>query len=180
MFRDPREYVKKYEGMLCLFRGLTASLKRETALLKEQLDSAVRYCEINKLPNELLIIVMDYVVSEFRDIFTLTRVCSRFRSLAISTPKLWANCELKMPSPAREVSLIADMSRGLPLSATLMSSFTHESDLLVTERIFLSSSFSWNIGNYACRYRCGTLADEAHPATGASQPASDAYGVVPR
>ncbi|KAL5487491.1 hypothetical protein ACEPAI_5599 [Sanghuangporus weigelae] len=136
MFKDPREYLKKYENMLSLFRGLTASLEHEYTLLKERLDSVVRYCGISKLPNELLIIVMEYVVSEFRDIFTLTRVCSRFRSLAISSPKLWANCELKMPSPAREVSLIADMSRGLPLSATLMSSFTHESDLLATERIF--------------------------------------------
>ncbi|KAL5527944.1 hypothetical protein ACEPAG_6745 [Sanghuangporus baumii] len=136
MFKDPREYLKKYENMLSLFSALSASLEHETTLLKEKLDSTVRYFGISKLPNELLFKVMEDVVSEFRDIFTLTRVCSRFRSLAISSPKLWANCELQLSSQAREVSLIADMSRGLPLSATLMSSFTHESDLLATERIF--------------------------------------------
>ncbi|KAL5529869.1 hypothetical protein ACEPAF_6126 [Sanghuangporus sanghuang] len=136
MFKDPREYLKKYENMLSLFRALTASLEHKATSLKEQIDSAVRYCGIRKLPNELLFIVMDYVVSEFRDIFTLTRICSRFRSLAISAPKLWANCRLQLFSPAREVSLIADMSRGLPLSAALMSSFTYESDLLALERIF--------------------------------------------
>ncbi|KAL5527951.1 hypothetical protein ACEPAG_6752 [Sanghuangporus baumii] len=136
MFKDPREYLKKYENMLSLFSALSASLEHETTLLKEKLDSTVRYFGISKLPNELLFKVMEDVVSEFRDIFTLTRVCSRFRSLAISSPKLWAKCKLQLSSPAREVSLIADMSRGLPLSATLMSSFTHESDLLATERIF--------------------------------------------
>ncbi|KAL5507698.1 hypothetical protein ACEPAH_5316 [Sanghuangporus vaninii] len=96
MFRDPREYDKKYEGMVSLFRALTASLMHEIASLKNHLDSAVRYCGLSKLPNELLFIVMDYVVSEFRDIFTLTCVCSRFRSLVISSPKLWASCKLQL------------------------------------------------------------------------------------
>ncbi|KAL5487499.1 UBI4_2 [Sanghuangporus weigelae] len=88
---------------------------------------------IHKLPDELLLKIMEQMVSSYDDAVNLALVCSRFKSIAAS-PTVWAGCELSMDLSEEQISTIVHRSRGFPLRARV--SFKGEGWLrLETEKL---------------------------------------------
>ena len=119
VYHNPREYVRKYENVHKLFSSLTWSVEQAMMEFKAMVDVETRSRGIDKLPNEILSTIFEDAVSTPTDASRLMQVSPRFRSLVMSSPRVWTNCPVDLSTTADDLSFIVEHSRGLPLEATL-------------------------------------------------------------
>ncbi|KAL5529888.1 hypothetical protein ACEPAF_6145 [Sanghuangporus sanghuang] len=74
---------------------------------------------IYKLPDELLLIIMQYGVSKYGDMVRLASVCPRFKSIVCS-PTVWSKCSLTVDSGTDIIEAIIRESRGALLRASIV------------------------------------------------------------
>ncbi|KAL5507717.1 hypothetical protein ACEPAH_5335 [Sanghuangporus vaninii] len=74
---------------------------------------------IYKLPDELLLIIVQYGVSSYGDMIRLASVCPRFKTIVCS-PTVWSKCLLTVDSGTDIIEAIIRGSRGAFLSASIV------------------------------------------------------------
>lgn len=102
------------------------NLDQRYTMLKDDATQARIRRLVNALPEELLAEILFHASGDFKSITELSGVCRRFRSAALSTPKIWASCKLRSQMDPEVIKAIVKRSGAIPLKASI-NYMTYES-----------------------------------------------------
>ncbi|THH10124.1 hypothetical protein EW145_g1547 [Phellinidium pouzarii] len=129
---DARKLQERSNSILRILIALIESLEGKIKTFTERVSQSVLHFGLDKLPYELLSLVLGYASTTFDEALKLSHVCSRFRSVMLSSPHVW-NHEIGIHMNSERVTAILARSGDLPLKVKVsMPLFHHESHLSET------------------------------------------------
>ncbi|KZS91754.1 hypothetical protein SISNIDRAFT_487072 [Sistotremastrum niveocremeum HHB9708] len=72
---------------------------------------------MGRLPDELILEILEYYKEDWEQILSLCSVCSKWRNVAINSSVLWSN--ILLPCPAQIYKLLRDRSKSSPLEISI-------------------------------------------------------------
>lgn len=110
-----RAVLRRTQIMLKTLSGLRKSLFIQRDTIDCTLTRVAMRHGLDKLPDEILAIVLSLVDDDFEKVVGLSSVCKRFRAVMLATPRIWANCVVSSDLDPGYVKTIIGRSRTLPL-----------------------------------------------------------------
>ncbi|THH10122.1 hypothetical protein EW145_g1549 [Phellinidium pouzarii] len=109
----------------CLLRGVGKSI----ATVEDRVSWNFLLVRLNRLPDEVLSLILGYVSNIFEEALRLSHVCSRFRSVLLSSPHAW-NFVLETSMNSQHITAILARSGNLPLKVEVVSGYERGFGLL--------------------------------------------------
>ncbi|OCB90935.1 alpha/beta-hydrolase [Sanghuangporus baumii] len=118
-FRASRSQSRRFKGILCTLRTLTDSLEEATEHTEKSIETIAMHLGLARLPDELLSRILWHAALTLSEAVQLCEVCTRFRSVLLSSPEIWAKFPLTVNTTPRQITTIVERSGVMPLKARI-------------------------------------------------------------
>ncbi|KAL5496063.1 hypothetical protein ACEPAH_3156 [Sanghuangporus vaninii] len=118
-FRASRSQSRRFKGILRTLRTLTDSLGEAIELTEKSIETVAMHLGLARLPDELLSRILWHAASTLSEAVQLCEVCTRFRSVLLSSPDIWAQLPLTVNTTPRQITTIVEHSGVMPLKARI-------------------------------------------------------------
>ncbi|THH10127.1 hypothetical protein EW145_g1542 [Phellinidium pouzarii] len=117
-FVNARRVQEQSTGLLSTLRVLTQSLEFNVKTFEEIVSRKALRVGLDRLPDEILLLILGHASTTFSKALKLSHVCSRFRSVALSSPRFW-NYVVDTNMSDQRLTAILARSGSLPLTVNV-------------------------------------------------------------
>ncbi|KAL5523390.1 hypothetical protein ACEPAF_1657 [Sanghuangporus sanghuang] len=118
-FKGSRDQVRRFKGVFRTLSALTNSLEQAIDHTEKCIAAVAMHHGLARLPSELLSLIFWHAASALADAIQLCQVCSRFRTIMLASPEIWAKYPLMLKSTPTQIMTIVERSGNMPLRARI-------------------------------------------------------------
>ncbi|KAL5496080.1 hypothetical protein ACEPAH_3173 [Sanghuangporus vaninii] len=117
--KGSRDQVRRFKGVFGTLLALTNSLEQAIDHTEKCIAAVAMHHGLARLPPELLSRIFWHASSALTDAIQLCQACSRFRTIMLASPEIWAKFPLMLNSAPAQIMTIVKRSGNMPLRASI-------------------------------------------------------------